>query len=141
MAGVGVLGGNMPKRYFAASTMGLYSDDVNQTMPEDAVLITEQQYVALAGKIISIDDNGNPVVAPPPTSSRWISKWLFNLRFTQQERIAIYTSTDPVVIMIRSDYLVAPDPMNMDDTNTNDLLDYFTSVGILAAGRKATILT
>jgi hypothetical protein len=134
--------------FWSPSIKNFLVDEVHgSTVPSDAKAITETQYrdfltARAQGKIIQSDADGNPETIDPPTPapSRLISKWLFNLRFTQEERIAIYTSTDPVVIMIRNDYIIAPDPMNMDDSNTTAFMNYFTSSGILASGRQAEIL-
>jgi hypothetical protein len=139
--------------YYSGSTGGFYNDMycARSTIPIDAVRITESKWQELmeaqaqsgtTGKVIQSDAQGRPIIvdAEPPPASRWITKWLFNLRYTLQERVAIYTSTDPIVITIRNDYLIAPDPMNMDDPMTIQFLDYFVAVGIITSERKAEIL-
>jgi hypothetical protein len=133
--------------YFAASTLGFYDSNLHQTgqVPLDAVEISEDDYKAFAGKKVTANPNGSPRLDTSPgiplTPSRWISKWLFNLRFTIQERAAIYTSANPMVLVMREDFKIAPDPMNLDDLATAEFLDYFTSEGLLANGRKEEILT
>lgn len=72
--------GDMTK-YYAASTNGFYSPEINVTdIPEDAVEITEEKWVSLlngqsAGKLISSDKKGNPILIdfPAPTVDELIS--------------------------------------------------------------------
>ena len=74
------LDGDMTK-YFAASTNGFYSPEINGTdIPKDAVEITDEKWVALLngqseGKLISADKAGNPVLVdfPAPTEEELIT--------------------------------------------------------------------
>lgn len=68
-------------KYFAASTNGFYSPEINGTdIPKDAVEITEEKWVALLngqseGKLISADKAGNPILVdfPAPTKEEIIT--------------------------------------------------------------------
>jgi hypothetical protein len=68
----------MSNYYFSAKMVGFYNDalkdlyDKNSSWPTDAVAITNDTYTAMisgqiAGKILSSDANGNPVLNDPPT--------------------------------------------------------------------------
>ncbi|WP_051176915.1 tail fiber assembly protein [Halodesulfovibrio aestuarii] len=57
--------------YYSASTHGFYRSDVHNTLPADAVTITQANHSALIaaqsqGKIIQPDENGYPVAVEPP---------------------------------------------------------------------------
>lgn len=53
--------------YYAASTKGFYDPDINQVIPQDAVRISREEYVALldgqaSGKQIVPDNSGRPTL-------------------------------------------------------------------------------
>ncbi|ELE6492482.1 tail fiber assembly protein [Enterobacter hormaechei] len=57
--------------YFSESELGFYCDEVNESMPVDAVEISEDVYLSLLegqskGKFISADSAGTPVLTDPP---------------------------------------------------------------------------
>ncbi|EMV7654251.1 tail fiber assembly protein [Escherichia coli] len=58
--------------YYAKSTGGFYTPEINgKNIPDDAIEITEDEYLGLLqaqadGKIITSDNNGNPVAIDPP---------------------------------------------------------------------------
>lgn len=59
-----------PKRFYAASTRGFYSDDIHGTMPGDALEITTDQWSALLqaqsqGKQIAPGPDGKPIAIDP----------------------------------------------------------------------------
>lgn len=61
----------MSTYYYAPSTQGFYLDGLNQNIPDDAILITEQQWMVLVngkaeGKLIDVVD-GVPTLVDPPT--------------------------------------------------------------------------
>jgi hypothetical protein len=66
----------MSTYYYAPSTQGFYLDGLNQHIPSDAILITEQQWQALVngkaeGKLINVVNNVPTLVDPPaPTPSQ-----------------------------------------------------------------------
>lgn len=66
----------------------------------------------------------------------------FKLLFSAAERVAIKTSTDPIILDFFS---IVEDPrlteVNLALQSTQDSLDYLTTAKILAEGRKAEILT
>jgi len=63
----------MSTYYYSPSTGGFYLDDFNKIIPEDAIEITKEYWQSLlegqsAGKQISKDENGYPIlIDPPPT--------------------------------------------------------------------------
>lgn len=82
-----------------------------------------------------------PQPAPEPTPPK-VSPVEFKLLFTATERVAIKTSTDPVV---QDFYELVNDPrlthVNLALQSTQDALAYLTAIGILAEGRAAQIIT
>ena len=57
--------------YFSESELGFYCDEVNESIPTDAVEISEDVYLSLLegqskGKFISADSAGTPVLTDPP---------------------------------------------------------------------------
>ena len=69
----------MSTYYYAPSTQGFYLDGLNQHIPSDAILITEQQWQALVngkaeGKLIDVIDGVPTLVDPPaPTPSQIVT--------------------------------------------------------------------
>ena len=80
--------------------------------------------------------------APEPAVPPIVGPIAFKLLFTAQERLAIKTSEDPIVLDFFS---IAEDPrtteINLALSSTQEALTYLTTVGILAEGRKEQILT
>ncbi|MEZ7276056.1 hypothetical protein [Pseudoalteromonas sp. 68 DY56-GL68] len=70
---------------------------------------------------------------------RVISKGAFRRRLTLNEKVAVKTSTDPVVKVLEED-LIATSNVDLDFQPLIDGLDYLISVGILTAERKAELL-
>lgn len=61
----------MSQKYYSASTNGFYDSDIHETMPGDAVAITDEKWLSLItgqseGKVITSDNDGNPVLADQP---------------------------------------------------------------------------
>lgn len=84
---------------------------------------------------------GNSIVPPdPPAPELAISLPAFLKRFTSAERIACWTSTDPVVIDLVK-MLLAADPVHLDDPLVPYGLSVLEQKGILATGRAAVIGT
>lgn len=69
----------MSTYYYAPSTQGFYLDGLNQNIPDDAILITEQQWMVLVngkaeGKLIDVVDGVPTLVDPPaPTPSQIVT--------------------------------------------------------------------
>lgn len=69
----------MSTYYYAPSTQGFYLDGLNQHIPDDAIIITEQQWMALVngkaeGKLIDVIDGAPTLVDPPaPTPSQIVT--------------------------------------------------------------------
>lgn len=64
-------------KFYSKTTHGFYDSNINATMPDDAVAITDATYTTLfaaqsAGQIIQADANGDPeaVAAPAPTPTQ-----------------------------------------------------------------------
>lgn len=79
-----------------------------------------------------------PIAPKPPT----VSAIQYKMLFTSAERIAAKASTDPVVVDLQ-ELLNDPRTLTVDLSlkSISDALDYMTSIKLLAAGRKAEILT
>lgn len=98
----------------------------------DGTTLTKQVIVP-----IELPPMSEPVFIPPTVT---VIEW--KMLFHSEERIAISTSTDPVIIDLQ-------DLMNDPRTKVVDLslksidkaLDYMTFKGYIAEGRKAEILT
>jgi hypothetical protein len=61
----------MNKIYFSAQTDSFYIEGINPTIPEGAIVITQEQHDALmagasSGKKISHDENGEPILIDLP---------------------------------------------------------------------------
>lgn len=57
--------------YYSVKEKGFFNSFINMVIPEDAVEITEELYQQLldgqtAGKIITTDQNGQPILTDPP---------------------------------------------------------------------------
>lgn len=89
-----------------------------------------------------------PAPTPPPTPEPVavvppkVDVITYKMLFTSAERIATKASTDPVIIDLQ-ELMNDPRTQNVDLAlkSVQDALDYMTYIGILAAGRKAEILT
>jgi hypothetical protein len=90
----------------------------------------------------NINTNQAVVISSPELiSERKISTIDFKLRFTAQERVAIYASTDDFVIDFRQ-LLDDPRLQNVDVLlqTTIDAIDYLIALSLLDANRKDEIL-
>jgi hypothetical protein len=69
----------MSTYYYAPSTQGFYLDGLNQNIPDDAIILTEQQWMDLVngkaeGKLIDVVDGVPTLVDPPaPTPSQIVT--------------------------------------------------------------------
>ena len=69
--------------FFSKTTNGFYDPEIHgENIPEDAVAITQERHAELmagqsAGKIISADKNGRPILTdpPPPTPEQIIAQY------------------------------------------------------------------
>lgn len=79
-----------------------------------------------------------PVAAVPPK----VTVIEYKMLFTSAERIAAKASADPVIVDLRE---LMDDPrtahVDLSLQSISDALDYMTAIGLIAAGRKAEILT
>lgn len=100
---------------YSASTRGFYSTVVHgNDIPSDAVEITEQEHAALlagvsAGKVITVDADGHPVLADQPAPSQEVVVELE--RTWRDARIA------------ETDYLAMPD-YPLTDAQRGELYAY-----------------
>lgn len=79
----------------------------------------------------------NPAYLDAPVT-RVISKLAFRRRFTLAERVAIDSSSDPVVKTMLTDMSLA-DVIDLDDADIVAGLAYLESISLLVAGRAAEI--
>ncbi len=91
--------------------------------------------------IEAADLSGEPV-APATPKPPMVSVIEYKMLFTSAERIAVKASADPVIIDLQ-DLMNDPRTANVDLSlqSISDALDYMTAIGLIAAGRKAEILT
>lgn len=101
---------------------------------------------------------GQTVVAVPfgfPTSYTWdpsergfvevvaptnvVSRLAYQRLFTQQERIAIRASSDPIVVDFR-ELAALPDTIDLADPDVMGGTRYLEQLNLIAAGRATTIL-
>lgn len=67
-------------KYFAKSTKGFYDSEINASIPQDAVSLTDQQYNLLMaaqenGMIIAVGEDGMPIAVnvPAPTKEEIVA--------------------------------------------------------------------
>lgn len=80
-----------------------------------------------------------PYVEPPKVTS--VSPIEFKLRFTPQERVAIYASTDPIVkdfVSIIEDSRLTK--VNLTLQSTIDAINYLATQGLITEARATEIL-
>lgn len=80
----------------------------------------------------------SPSVTIPPT----VTVVEYKLLFTSAERIAVKASADPVIIDLQ-DLMNDPRTTHVDLAleSISEALDYMTTIGLIAEGRKAQIRT
>lgn len=91
----------------------------------------------LIGKIY--DKQSGLFENPPAVRIRKISKGAFRRRLTTAEKVAIKTSTDPVVKVLEDDLLVTSF-VDLDFQSLIDGIDYLIAINILTPARKAELL-
>ncbi len=74
-----------------------------------------------------------------PQRIRKISKGAFRRRLTTAEKVAIKTSTDPVVKVLEDDLLVTSF-VDLDFQSLIDGIDYLIAINILTPARKVELL-
>ncbi len=120
----------------------LYHHDVavfyNTDVPDDAA--NGDGWVA--GDLVKrVIPDPVPVEPPAPVPPK-VSAIEYKMLFTPQERIATKTSSD---LIVQDLYELLNDPrvmtVDLSLASIQGALDYMTSLGILAEGRKAEILT
>ena len=83
------------------------------------------------------------LVPPPPVSvyagRRKLSKYEFLSLFTAQERIAIRSSTDPMVVDIQEMLGIALE-VDLDNPATVQSVGYLATIGLIQPARAAEIL-
>lgn len=111
-----------------------YDTDV----PDDAERGDTFSEGVLTKKVVLEAPPIEPVVVKPPK----VSVIEYKMLFTSAERIAVKASTDPVIIDLQ-ELMNDPRTVNVDLSlkSISDALDYMTYLGLIAAGRKAEILT
>lgn len=81
----------------------------------------------------------DPLVPEVPEVARVITVGAFRRRLTVAEKVAINTSVDPVVHVLKED-LFSSDYVDLDFDQLHQGLDYLISVGILESERKDELL-
>lgn len=124
-------------KYQLSAIGGIIRIADNATIPEDD---SNTDYAAYLAWVAA---GGVPDPAPtPPPVLREITAYAFMMRFTAGERSAIRAATavneDLADLYDRQR---AAQTINLDDAEVIAALDTLTTAGILAAGRKAEILT
>lgn len=120
----------------------LYHPDVakfyNTDVPDDAANGDGWDGVTLTKPVIP---DPVPVEPPAPVPPK-VSPVEFKLLFTAVERVAIKASTDPIV---QDFFSIVEDPrlmhVDLGLQSTQDALAYLETLELIAAGRKAEILT
>lgn len=82
----------------------------------------------------------DPLVSQVTEVIRVITVGAFRRRLTVAEKVAINTSEDPVVLVLKED-LFSSDYVDLDFTQLQEGLAYLASVGILQSFRVAELLT
>ena len=85
----------------------------------------------------------------PRTPQRFLPKWFFIQRFTDSERKAFFgfpldstkTEAQRKIISALMWYLLYLDTINLDDTSLVAGVQYLETIGVLATGRAAQILS
>lgn len=125
-----------PAELFAAPIAAYYTTVIADTV-ERGARFTSNMWV-----------NPDPIVVPAPVVPEpepvgypTVSAIEYKMLFTTPERIAIKTSTDPIVMDI---YELLNDPrvtnVNMNLQSVQDALSYFVTKGLLTNERVAVIL-
>lgn len=101
------------------------------------------------GRVVGFPANGEPSPAavendlthpPAPTPAPVVVSPLEMIqRLTDAEKVAIFTSEDPGVIVFRN-MAIAAREIRSDDARTLDGLAYLVAIGILSASRPAQLL-
>lgn len=95
-------------------------------------------------KFKKVNSKGGELVSywqtPQQPVIRNITVGAFRLRFTLPEKVAIETSTDPVVKVLQAD-LNASKYIDLDNTALLQGLDYYVTAGILAGQPRIDELT
>lgn len=75
--------------FFCPSEVGFYDDQINSVIPEDAYEIADEERASLLsqvshGRILSVDENGKPVVIDPPISTEQILQQIAAARYQRE---------------------------------------------------------
>ena len=79
-------------------------------------------------------------VEPPKPEEAIITKYAFRKRFTLNEKVALKTSTDPVIQVMQDD-IDAAQEIDLNDLDLIAGLEYCVTQGILTEERKEEILS
>jgi hypothetical protein len=130
------------------SIAAVYSDlvTVSSTVPGAVSINLPDGSPAAEGWLVDTSGPEPVFTAPAPAAPvpPKVSPLEYKLLFTSAERIAIAAAkaTDPV---LQDLYSILDDPrltfVDLGLQSTSDALDYLTGINLIAAGRKAEILT
>lgn len=123
-----------PGSLFHPDIAALYDTEV----PDEAMQGDTFEDGVLTPKPIPAPVAVEPVAPVPPK----VSVIEYKMLFTSAERIAVKASVDPIIIDLQE---LMNDPrtttVDLSLQSISDALDYMTAVGLIAAGRKAQILS
>jgi hypothetical protein len=120
---------------FTPEIAALYNTEVPQGIVQGATLVDDvwTNPEVIVPEFVAPE----PVVVVPPT----VSIITYKMLFSSAERIATKNSVDEVIIDLME---LTNDPritvVDLSLASVGEALDYMTSIGILAEGRKAEIL-
>lgn len=117
------------KLFYAASTNGFYSVDINgDGIPADAVEISVDEWTQLldgqsAGQIITHDDNGNPILIdmPAPTHEQYVE-------MAEQQKQALIDTAMASISVIQLKLQAGRKLTDDEKTRLNAVLDYIDAV-------------
>lgn len=134
--------------YFKLNNSGVTTDFLISTLAQtDSSWIqyiappnfSVEAMTALLGKFQY--DNITHVWSPYAPSSRILTKYEFNSRFTLEELVAIEeaSANDPVVAVLKNKFNIA-DNIDLDDISVQDGLSILVSKTLITSNRKNIIL-
>lgn len=135
--------------FYSASTGGFYMQEIHgDNMPQDAIEIDYVLYVEVvndrpANKTVVAGPGGLPILADiPATVPASCTSLEYLDRFTQAEQESVVTAgMTNAAVRLWYDKLIAAQEVVFADQRVSAGLDALISAGLLAADRKAVLLT
>lgn len=76
----------------------------------------------------------------PPANPRHVAPFDFLALFTQAEQVAVFSSSDPTVLLARAQLQTIITYVDLDLADTVNFVSYLEQAGLIASGRAAQIL-